>query len=80
MKREKATIDSIYEKHIRIRSNSERIRMIRLITEGLSNGVDNTLQPCRNIMELRGLGKKIWKGIEAQKYVDNLRSEWHPQS
>ncbi len=29
-----------------------------------------------SITELRGCGKKIWKGIDAQKYVDNLREEW----
>ena len=27
-------------------------------------------QPKRSIMELRGLGKEIWEGIDPQKYVD----------
>jgi len=26
--------------------------------------------------DMRGLGKKIWKGIDAQEYVNQLRSEW----
>ena len=30
-----------------------------------------------NITELRGCGKEIWKGIEAQEYVNKLRSEWN---
>ena len=30
----------------------------------------------RSIMELRGLGKEIWQGVDAQKYVDSLREEW----
>lgn len=30
----------------------------------------------RRLSELRGLGKEIWQGIDAQKYVDQLRSEW----
>ena len=29
-----------------------------------------------SILELRGLGKEIWEGIDAQEYVDQLRSEW----
>lgn len=30
----------------------------------------------RDIMELHGLGKEIWEGIDAQEYVNQLRSEW----
>ncbi len=30
-----------------------------------------------NITELRGCGKKIWKGIDAQKYVNKLQEEWN---
>lgn len=26
--------------------------------------------------DARGLGKEIWEGIDAQAYVDDLRSEW----
>ena len=30
----------------------------------------------RSILELRGLGKEIWQGVNAQTYVDRLREEW----
>jgi len=30
----------------------------------------------RDIFELRGLGKEIWEGIDAQKYVDKERASW----
>jgi hypothetical protein len=26
--------------------------------------------------DARGLGKEIWEGVDAQAYVDALRSEW----
>jgi hypothetical protein len=29
-----------------------------------------------SILELEGLGAEIWEGIDAQEYVDQLRSEW----
>ena len=29
-----------------------------------------------SILELRGLGKEIWEGIDVQEYVNQLRSEW----
>ena len=28
------------------------------------------------LLELRGLGKEIWKGVDADKYVDELRGDW----
>jgi hypothetical protein len=30
----------------------------------------------RRLSELRGLGKDIWQGIDAQEYIHQLRSEW----
>jgi hypothetical protein len=29
-----------------------------------------------NLLRLKGLGKHLWKGIDAQKYIDELRNEW----
>lgn len=29
-----------------------------------------------SILELRGLGKELWEGIDAQEYVNELRAEW----
>ncbi len=29
-----------------------------------------------SILELRGLGKEIWKGIDAQEYVARERASW----
>ena len=30
----------------------------------------------RSILELQGLGKEIWQGIDAQEYVDRERASW----
>jgi len=30
-----------------------------------------------SILELQGLGKEIWRGIDAQKYVDQERAAWN---
>jgi hypothetical protein len=27
-------------------------------------------------IDLRGVGKEIWEGIDAQEYVNRLRDEW----
>lgn len=33
-------------------------------------------QRSRSILELEGLGKEIWEGIDAQEYVDRERASW----
>ena len=30
----------------------------------------------RSIMELQGLGKEIWQGMDAQEYVNQERASW----
>jgi hypothetical protein len=30
-----------------------------------------------SILELEGLGKEIWRGIDAQEYVDRERASWN---
>ena len=37
---------------------------------------EGALQKKHNITELAGLGKEIWKDIDAQKYVDEERANW----
>jgi hypothetical protein len=31
------------------------------------------VQPGRSLMELQGLGKEVWEGVDAQAYVDQER-------
>ena len=31
----------------------------------------------RSILELEGLGKEIWKGVDPKEYVEELRNEWN---
>jgi hypothetical protein len=33
-------------------------------------------QPRSNLLQLKGLGKEIWHGEDAQAYVNRLRQEW----
>lgn len=34
-------------------------------------------KPKRSIMELEGLGKEIWHGLDAQEYVNQERASWN---
>lgn len=33
-------------------------------------------KPKHSIMELRGLGKEIWEGIDPAQYIDEERNSW----
>ena len=35
------------------------------------------VNPKRSIMELEGLGKEIWHGLDAQEYVNQERASWN---
>jgi hypothetical protein len=67
-------IDALYEEQIAPLSAEQKLRLIAKIAEALENEVEE--RPRRSIMELHGLGAEIWRGIDAQEYVNQLRSEW----
>lgn len=41
-----------------------------------SDGYTSASREKHSILELRGLGKKIWQDIDAQEYVDQERASW----
>ena len=62
--------EQIYQKHIKSLLPSERLVLIELIARDLAIQSDQKLK--HNIMELHGLGKETWDGIDAQEYVKPL--------
>jgi len=47
--------------------------LLRMIQEG---GTCVELPPARHVTELRGLGGEVWRGGDAQDYVDKERESW----
>jgi hypothetical protein len=33
-------------------------------------------EPTHSILELDGLGKEIWEGVDVQEYIDQERASW----
>jgi hypothetical protein len=56
-------------------SAQERKELLKLLVDSLDIG-EKTSHRQRSLTELRGLGKEIWAGIDAQEYVNQLRGEW----
>ncbi|MGI2904184.1 hypothetical protein [Tolypothrix sp. VBCCA 56010] len=55
----------------------EQIRLIEDLSKSIRRKVTLTPKPKRSILELRGLGKEIWNGIDAQEYVNQERDSWN---
>ena len=55
----------------------------RLLEEASDSGGPTTLPSlrgsegrARSILELEGLGKEIWQGVDPKDYIRELRDEW----
>lgn len=55
----------------------EQIHLIEDLSKLIRQQMTMKSQPKRSIMELRGLGKEIWNGIDAQEYVNEERDSWN---
>jgi hypothetical protein len=53
----------------------DRKELVKLLVDTLASP-ETAPRHQRHLSELRGLGKDIWQGIDAQAYVDQLRNEW----
>jgi len=53
-------------------SQQDKVKLLAMLTSQMRTSGD----PRRDIMELAGLGKEIWEGIDAQDYVNQERDSW----
>jgi plasmid stability protein len=65
--------DSLYRK-LQARAKRERRSVAQQVAHLLSEALESPRKP--SIMELRGLGKEIWKGIDAAEHIRRERDEW----
>jgi len=56
-------------------SHEEQVRLIEELRA--RNAGEPGAGPKHSILELRGLGKEIWEGIDAQEYVNRERASWN---
>ena len=65
-------IEKLYAEQIKPLPAAERLQLLAVIARDLAPGAGQE----RSILELEGLGAEIWQGVDAQKYVADLRAEW----
>ncbi len=69
------TVEQLYQQYIKPISVAEQLELISLISRKLVSQSEPN-EKRRSLLELEGLGAETWKGVDAQKYVDDLRDEW----
>ena len=69
----KSVPDKLYRK-LQARAKRER----RSVAQEVIRILDHALaeQPRLSIMDLQGLGKDIWQGIDTGKYIETERRSW----
>lgn len=65
--------DALYRK-LKARAKSERRSVAQEVTRLLSEALEAP-KPL-SILELRGLGKEHWKGVDAAAHVNKERASW----
>ena len=56
-------------------NQSEQIQLLEKIAALIRRRT--TAKTRRSILELQGVGKSIWKDIDAQQYIDKERKSWN---
>lgn len=56
-------------------SPNEQLRLLEALAVMVRNRMP--VKPSHSIMELEGLGKEIWRGLDAQEYVNQERASWN---
>ncbi|MEM6839687.1 MAG: hypothetical protein AAF609_22970 [Cyanobacteria bacterium P01_C01_bin.120] len=56
-------------------SPNEQLRLLEELAVMVRNRMP--VKPSHSIMELEGLGKEIWRGLDAQEYVNQERASWN---
>lgn len=65
--------DGLYRR-LQARAKRQRRSVAQEVTQILTDALE--AQQSVSILELRGLGKEHWRGIDASVHVDRERSSW----
>jgi len=67
------TLDAPYEY---VESEKVVREAIRLTETSDTAIISQNSYSSKSLLRLQGVGKSLWKNVDAQAYVDSLRNEW----
>jgi hypothetical protein len=56
-------------------THSDQLRLLEELAGILRQG--EATQPRRSILELQGLGKGVWRGVDPRGHIDRERNSWN---
>jgi len=65
--------DALYRK-LQRRAKQQRRSLAQEVTQILAEAVEG--RKSHSILDLQGLGKELWKGIDAARYIKDERRSW----
>jgi hypothetical protein len=71
----KPSLEELYSRHIRPLSVEDRLSLLAAMAHDLKSSLRSDT-PGRSLLELEGLGAEIWREVDPQAYVEELRAEW----
>lgn len=72
----KKDLIQLYDEQIRPLPSEDRLQLLATIARELALESEGVAPAKRSLLELEGLGADIWRDVDAQAYVDELRREW----
>jgi len=61
------------KRSVEVLTPTEQLRLVSELAASLSAELDP--QP-RSLMELEGLGREVWQGVDVEEYLRQERSSW----
>ena len=58
----------------RLLSLGDKARLAEYVMADLKQRIED--QQYHSVMELKGLGKELWRGIDVDKYIEEERRSW----
>ena len=55
----------------------EQLRLLQDLAAIVRQQIAIKEEPLHSFLELEGLGKEVWIGVDAQKYIDQERDSWN---
>ena len=69
---------SLYEtvlREVEALSEAEQLRLVAQVSAKLHGHAAS--EPSTSVLDLQGLGSDIWRGQDAQEYVNHERASWN---
>jgi hypothetical protein len=55
---------------------AEQLKLLQALLGEIGSGVGADAAKKRSILELKGLGREVWQGVDVEKYIQEERASW----